>query len=90
VGNKNTFNTWTHGILANESQTKAMINNCFMAITQFNLCYPAAPTRKNWRILLEQNFAACMPLPMAAAWHSCNIIGRIKEVTLRWARLVVG
>ena len=66
-----------------------MINNCFMASTQFNLRYPA-PTSKNWRILLEQNFAACMPLPMAAAWHSCNVIGRIDEVTLCRARLVEG
>jgi len=44
---------------------------CFTAITQDNLCSLARPV-KNWRILLEQCFMACIPLVTAtsAFWLS--------------------
>jgi len=38
----------------------------FTAIIQDNLRKPAPPV-KNWSILLEQSFTACMPLLVAAS-----------------------
>jgi len=41
-------------------------HNHFVVIMQVNLCY-LAPTVKNWRIVLEQSFTACLLLLMATS-----------------------
>ena len=38
----------------------------FTGIVQDNLCWLSSPV-KNWRILLEQNFTACLPLLTATS-----------------------
>jgi len=56
-------------------------NNCFVAITEVNLCQ-AAPLVKNWRILLEQSFTACMLLLMAT-WESWHQKGKTRIKALK-------